>query len=243
MSAAANPDRAASVILLREAETRGFEVFLADRPDQPPILGGKYCFPGASVRKSDHTQGILRRCRGLSGEKARMILGAHFAPPEALGFWIAAIRTVFEQVGVLFAIKGNGEPVTSAAELSVWLLEIRAAQRDGALDFPTLMERENLFCDAASLTYFSHWQTLAEFSRSFDTRFFLAAMPDNQTSHGLPYEIAHSLWLAPDRALQLFNRGELPMTFATFASLRTLADFDSVKSLFNEFRKEMPGKQ
>jgi hypothetical protein len=105
------------------------------------------------------------------------------------------------------------------------------------------MERENLFCDAASLTYFSHWQTLAEFSPGFDTRFFLAAMPDNQTSHGLPYEIVHSLWLAPDRALQLFNRGELPMTFPTFASLRTLADFDSVKSLFNEFRKEMPGKQ
>ncbi len=236
MSAAANPDRGASVILLREAQTRGFEVFLADRPDQPPILGGKYCFPGASVRKSDHTQGILRRCRGLSGEKARRILGAHFAPPEALGFWIAAIRTVFEQVGVLFAIKGNGEPVTSDAKLSVWLPEIRAAQRDGALDFPTLMERENLFCDAARLTYFSHWQTLAEFSRSFDTRFFLAAMRDDQTLIATAAEVTHGSWLAPERALQLFNRGELPIAFSTFASLRTLADFDDVKNLLKEFQ-------
>jgi len=235
MSAAANPDQASSVILLRETEPHGVEVFLTRRPDKPPFVGGKYCFPGSPVHKSDHTEVILRRCRGLSGAKARKILGAHFAPPEALGFWIAAIRALFEEVGVLFAVKENGEPITSDVELNVRLLELLAARHDGALDFPALMERENLFCDAAKFAYFSHWQTPAEFSRSFDTRFFLAAMPDYQAPIATAAEVTHSLWLAPDRALQLYNRGELPMAFATFASLRTLADFGSVQSVRKEF--------
>jgi len=264
MSAVANPDRASSVILLREAQPRGFEVFLARRPDDSPYLGGKYCFPGSPVHKSDHTEAILRRSRGLSDAKARKILGAHLAPPEALGYWIAAIRTLFEEVGILIAVKENGEPITSNADLNVRLLEISAARRDGALDFPALMERENLFCDATKFVYFSHWRTPAEFSRGFDTRFFLAAMPDDQTPHakwspmGKPVgrnpereppvepgarvegsaEVTHSLWLAPDRGLQLFNRGKLPMAFPTFASLRTLADFGSVQSVLKEFQPE-----
>jgi 8-oxo-dGTP pyrophosphatase MutT (NUDIX family) len=231
------------VILLREAQPHGFEVFLARRPNDSPYPGGKYCFPGGSIQKSDHAEAILRRCRGLSGGQARKILGAHLAPSEALGFWIAAIRTLFEEVGVLFAVKGNGEPITSDAELNARLLEIRAARRDGTLDFPALMERENLFCDAAKLAYFAHWRTPAEFSRSFDTRYFLAAMPDYQAPIATAAEVTHSLWLAPDRALQLFNRGELPMAFATFASLRTLADFGSVQSVLKEFQKEMPENQ
>jgi hypothetical protein len=238
MSAAEKLKPAAAVILLRPAQPQGFEVFLAHRPDKAPFLGERNCFLVGSIQKSDLTQAILRRCRGLSGETARKILGAHLAPPEALGFWIAAIRTLFEEVGVLLAITENGEPVTSDGQLNARLLQIRAARRDGALDFPALMERENLFCDAAKLAYFAHWQTPGEFSCTFDTRFFLAAMRDDQTPIATAAEVTQRSWLAPDRALQLFNRGELPMAFATFASLRTLADFGSVQSLLKEFKPD-----
>jgi hypothetical protein len=43
------------------------------------------------------------------------------------------------------------------------------------------------------------------------------------------------VWLTADRALQLFARGELPMIFPTFASLRTLADYASLESVTREF--------
>jgi len=239
MSATANLHRASSVILLRRMQPHGFEVFLAHRPDKQPFLGERNTFPGGSIQKSDRTQAVLRRCRGLSGEKARKILGAHLAPSEALGFWIAAIRTLFQDVGVFYAITENGEPAGLDAELNARLLQVRTARRDGALDFPALMERENLFCDAAKLAYFSHWQTSADVCRGFEMRFFLAAMPDDQTPIATATETIHGSWLAPDRALQLFRRGELPMAFATFTSLRTLADFGSVKSLLKEFRPEL----
>ena len=238
MSAVAKHNAASSVILLREAQTRGFEVFFTRRPDEMPFLGETYCFPGGSVHEGDYADGMLCRCRGLSPADGRKIIGAHLPARQALGFWIAAIRMLFEEVGVLFAIKETGEPITWNAELQVQLLEKRAAFRNGSLTFQSLLESENLFCDAAGLAYFSHWHTPATPSSNIDTYFFLAAMPEPQTLLDTASEITRGRWLAPDRALQLFNRGELPIAFSTFASLRTLADFGSVKSVFNEFRKE-----
>ena len=255
MSAVAKHNPASSVILLREAQPHGFEVLLTRRRDETPSPGERYCFPGGSVHESDYADGMLHRCHGLSTGDARKIVGGHLPPRQALGFWVAAVRELFEEVGVLLAVKETGEPIAWDAELQVRLLEKRAAFRNGSLSFQYVLESENLYCDAAGLAYFSHWQTPAEFSRSFDTRYFLAAMPGDQAplakwsptgKPGVRIEgsaaVAHSLWLAPDRALQLFSRGELPMAFATFASLRALADFGSVKSLLKEFQKEMLGK-
>ena len=238
MSAAAKHNPASSVVLVREAQTRGFEVLLTRRPDEMPFLGGTYCFPGGSVHESDYADGMLRRCRGLSAADGRKIIGAHLPPRRALGFWVAAVRELFEEVGVLLAVKQTGEPLTWDAELQVQLLNKRPAFRDGSLTFQSFLESEKLFCDATGLAYFSHWHTPATPSSSIDTRFFLAAMPEPQTLLDTASEITRGRWLAPDRALRLFNRGELPIAFSTFASLRTLADFGSVKSVFNEFRKE-----
>ncbi|MGZ8500781.1 MAG: NUDIX hydrolase, partial [Candidatus Binatia bacterium] len=78
-------------------------------------------------------------------------------------------------------------------------------------------------------------QTPARFALRFDTRFFLAALPPGQTPLATSYEVAHSVWLTPDRALKLCHRGELPMIFPTFASLRTLVDFDTLESVLREF--------
>ena len=239
MSAVTKPEQLIAVILVREAHPRAVEVLLTRRPDELPVIGGKYGFPAGAVHKSDHAANLLRRCRGLSGEAARKILGAHFSPREALGFWIAAVRTLFEEVGILIAVNENGEPLAWAAELRVQLLKKRAALRDGFLTFQSILESENLFCDAAKFAYFCHWQTPVAPSSSADTRFFLAAVPDNHASLAAASEINTSSWLAPDRALQLFNRGELSMAFPTFASLRTLADFGSVNSLLTEFQPKL----
>ena len=163
----------------------------------------------------------------------------HLPPRRALGFWVAAVRELFEEVGVLLAVKQTGEPLTWDAELQVQLLNKRPAFRDGSLTFQSFLESEKLFCDATGLAYFSHWHTPATPSSNIDTYFFLAAMPEPQTLLDTASEITRGRWLAPDRALQLFNRGELPIAFSTFASLRTLADFDDVKRLLEEFQPEI----
>jgi len=61
-------------------------------------------------------------------------------------------------------------------------------------------------------------------------------LPEGHAPVVMPLEVGHSLWCAPDRALTLFARGELPMLFPTFASLRTLADFDDLRSVLKEYQ-------
>jgi hypothetical protein len=103
------------------------------------------------------------------------------------------------------------------------------------LSFRTLLESEELLCDASRLAYFSHWQTPGQIEIPFDTRVFLAALPNDQTPLPTSPEVAHTLWLTPDRALELFAKDKLPMTFPTFVSLRTLADFESLESVWKEY--------
>jgi 8-oxo-dGTP pyrophosphatase MutT (NUDIX family) len=233
-----NPRQAATVILLREVEPKGFEVFLTRRPDGMPFLGGMYCFPGGGVTKEDCAVHVIERCRGLAAEQARKIAGAQFSPRQALGFWVAAIRELFEEVGVLLAVNSSGErvAVSSANRMGDQLRSLL----DKSLGFVHLLESEGLYCDLSSLVYLSHWQTPAQNSLRFDTRFFVATLPHEQTPLRSSYEVTHSMWLTPERAIQRYSRGELPMIFPTFVSLRTLADFDSVASVLKEFGGRQP---
>ena len=235
MSEQRQPKPAATVILLRQADPHGFEVFLTRRPDGMPFLGGMYCYPGGTVTQDDYTPRLVARCTGLTPQQARKILGATYSPREAMGFWIASIREVFEEVGVLLAVEESGAPLKLDSNRARRLAEHHAALLAKSLDFCSLLERERMMCDVARLAYFSHWQTPSQFRMRFATRFFLAPLPEGQTPLETSYEVAHSVWLTPDRAMQLFQRGDLPMIFPTFASLRTLADFSTIESLLREY--------
>ena len=227
--------QAATVILLRPGKSRGMEVLLTRRPDEMAFLGGMHCFPGGTVQKEDFSSAMLRRCHGLSPAAARKIIGAHFSPQQALGLWVAAIRELFEEIGILLATTADGTVSTMDRQLSRSLTETHSSLLSQRLGFRALLESKNLQCDTTRLAYFSHWRTPSQFKVRFDTRFFLASVPAEHSPLIASPEVAHSLWLTPDRALQRFAQGTLPMIFPTFASLRTLADFDSLESLFAEF--------
>lgn len=229
------PKQAATVILLRRAEAKGFEVFLTRRPDSMPFLGGMYCYPGGTVTKDDFIPRMIERSTGLTAKQAQKLLGAHYSPVEAIGFWIASIREVFEEVGVLLAAEQSGAPLILDANRAARLAETHAALLNKSISFLELLESEKLVCDLAGLVHFSYWQTPSQVPMRFDTRFFIATLPDGQTPLPTSYEVTHSLWLTPDRAMQMFSRGELPMIFPTFAALRTLADFETLDSVLREF--------
>jgi 8-oxo-dGTP pyrophosphatase MutT (NUDIX family) len=238
MSEPKKPKLAGTVILLRQTEPQGFEVFLTRRPDEMPFLGGMYCFPGGTANKRDFSPRMIQRCAGLSPQQARQILGAHLSPPEALGLWVTAVRELFEEVGVLLAVEASGATLRLDAARQARLKEHHAAPLNGALSLVDLLESENLLCDLANLHHFSHWQTPTQVAMRFDTRFFVTRLPEGQTALATSYEVAHSVWLTPDRALQLFSRGELPMIIPTFAALRTLADFATLDSVLREFHTQ-----
>jgi 8-oxo-dGTP pyrophosphatase MutT (NUDIX family) len=223
------------VVLLRPAASGGFEVFLTRRPNDMPFLGGMYCFPGGGVSKEDCSPRMIEKSFGLTCEQARKLVGAHFSPQEARGFWIAGIRELFEEVGVLLALDRDGLRFPMTQARASRLAENHRALLNKSLSFLSLLENEDLCCNLSNLTYMSHWQTPAQNSLRFDTRFFLALLPEDQTPFPTSYEVAHSLWLTPDQAIQLFEHGELPLIFPTFATLRMLADFETLERVFKEF--------
>jgi 8-oxo-dGTP pyrophosphatase MutT (NUDIX family) len=235
MMAKFNPRQAATVILLRRAASNSFEVFLTRRPDNMPFLGGMYCYPGGRVNKEDYAPAMIERCVGMTPNQARKIIGAQFSPPEALGLWVAAVRELFEEVGVLLAVDDVGRNPSGVAPQAERLSVKRERLIAKSFDFLALLKSEGLRCDLRTLAPFSCWQTPARFSTRFDTRFFIAALPEGQVTLATSYEVAHSLWLTPERAMKLFVDNELPMIFPTFAALRTLADFQTFESVFEEF--------
>jgi 8-oxo-dGTP pyrophosphatase MutT (NUDIX family) len=230
------PRLAATVVLLRPAEPRGFEVLLTRRPDGMAFLAGAYCFPGGTLRKEDFSEAMLRRARGITPDQAQKIIGAEVSPRRALGLWIAAIRELHEEAGILFAVNGAGESILTRDGLISRPAEKQPCLLGNTVNFLTLLESEGLFCDLAALAHFSRWQTPAQAALRFDTHFFLASVPRDHPPVLPSSEVAHSMWITPDEALRMFNKDELPMILPTFASLRTLADYDSLASVLKEYR-------
>src|SRR3954471_7350654 len=95
------PRLASTVVLPRRDGRGGFQILLTRPPPAMRFLGGYYVFPGGTVHQDDYTAQTLARCRGLSGEDARRTLGGDYQPEQALGHWVAVVRELFEEVGVL----------------------------------------------------------------------------------------------------------------------------------------------
>ena len=227
------PRHASTVVLVRPAADGQFEVLLTRRPEEMRFLGGFYVFPGGTVHADDYTENTLERCRGLSSDEAQRLLGNHHAPREALGHWVAVVRELFEEVGVLLCCE-NSKDATDDSNRERMELARRAVVR-GTLRFADFLEAENLFCDFSRIVYFDHWVTPAIYSMRFDTRFFIAPLPANQTALLYSEEVTHSLWIAPQAALSRMDRRDFPILPPTTIVLDRLARLRSWKRLRAEF--------
>ena len=224
------PEDAATVLLLRES-AGGLEVYLTRRQDALIFLGGYHVFPGGKVDRQDRSPAQLELCRGLRREPAEFLPGAPALAATA-GFYVAAVRELFEETGVLLAEDGEGRPVESlataaAARLAAARLELQA----GNLSFADLLRAERLFCPLGRLHWFARWITPATSPRRFNTYFFLAALPSGQAPSPFFSEIAEAVWARPAEALDRWRRGQWRMIPPTIASLDTLGRFGSVAEL------------
>jgi 8-oxo-dGTP pyrophosphatase MutT (NUDIX family) len=229
MSDVAVPSKASTIIVAREKSQGGFEVLMTRRHQQLQFLGGYFVFPGGGMEEADYSERMLSRCRGLSQLEAQEKLGGGMSPDVALGYWVAAVRELFEETGVHFFVDQDN----ADAGPNVWerLAKKRQHLSEGRLNLPELLETEDLFCDLSRLTYLFHRITPEKHKVRFDTRFYLAAMPANQSPLVSSEEVAESLWLAPDIALNQSQSGTFLMMPPTIIALRTLAEHNSWDAL------------
>jgi recombination protein RecT len=215
-SAAASPAAAvpaATVVLARDTG-RGMAVYLLRRNRSAGFVPGAYVFPGGRVDAADADPGLAARAVALPAE------------PGA-AYWMAAVREVFEETGVLLA-DGPADAAALAA-LRDALLEERATLRD-------VLDATGSRIDLRRTVHFAHWITPVAEPRRFDTHFFLAALPDGAEARADAREMSDALWLAPAEALARFRAARLPMVFPTVRTLEALAGFDTVAAALDELR-------
>ena len=107
---------AATVMLVRDADGGGVEVFMVRRTAAAAFAAGLYVFPGGRVDDADGGPEIaaLRRPASTTPRRRRR----SDVPSGGLAYWVAAIRECFEEAGLLLArATGGGRrvPATSTA--------------------------------------------------------------------------------------------------------------------------------
>ena len=236
MSEVVNLIKASTIVVVRPSPKGDIEVLMTRRRPEMQFIGGFVVFPGGGVEHEDCSEKMLSLCRGLTRSEAQKILGADLGPEISLGHWVAAGRELFEETGIHFFIDENGmAPDGSAGNLTERLGEKRQALSNGTLDLPSLLESERLFCDLGRFTYLFHRITPEKYPVRFDTRFYLAALPPNQTALVSSEEVSESLWLTPKIALEESASGKFPMLPPTIITLRTLAEHGSWQNLCTAF--------
>ena len=232
-----HPRPASTVVLLRPDESGGFDVLLTRRPETMRFLGGFYVFPGGTVHRDDYSSAMLERCRNLTGAQARQILNSHHQPEEALGHWVAVVRELFEEVGILLCVDEAGAPFApSDAAVERRIEQQRRAIANKQLDFIDFLIAEKLFCDLAQAVYFDHWVTPEIYSMRFDTRFYVAALPADQSPLASSEEVTHSIWLKPAEALARMDRRDFPILPPTTTVLSALSRMPTWQHLAAQFK-------
>jgi len=192
------PRASATVLVVRGRDP--WQVLLMHRPGGADFAPGAYVFPGGSVHDDDRS----------------------FADPLRA----AAVRELFEEVGVLLA-RREGRFARDAD-----CRRLRTQHQSG-MSFEAALRANRLRPAFDRLALFARWITPAQLRRRFDTRFYLARMPAGQTVHPQPGEVTDWLWTSPREALA---NPELTLVYATRAVLETVADAPDVNALFARAR-------
>jgi 8-oxo-dGTP pyrophosphatase MutT (NUDIX family) len=232
------PKKATTIILLREKKPEGFEVLLLKRHEKSSFMGGNFVYPGGRVDRNDGSSEICSLCKGITLEEAHQILGGLLPPDESFAHWVAGIRELFEEAGVLLAYDQSGNPflLKNPAERKRFFNYRNLLQKD-QLTICQLVQEERILLALDQLHYFAHWITPEARSERFDTRFFLARHPVGQEASYDQKETTAEVWLTPKEALEENIRGKVILSPPTLKTLEDLSRFRNIGEVFNSLKK------
>lgn len=215
---------AATVLVLRDGDD-GTEVFMLRRNLNSDFVGGAYVFPGGAVDPADRHMDLEPVCEGRSDADASRRLGIDGG---GLAFWVAAIRESFEEAGILLAYDTDGDYVDldNAVDMAQWAAH-RTEVDQGRRRMVELCAAESLRLAVDRMHYFGHWITPVGAPRRYDTRFFVAGAPTNQTPLHDDHEVIANEWVRPAEALRRYRAGEMTMMPPTVSCLKAMTRFPS----------------
>lgn len=227
---------AATVLLVRDADGGGIEVFMLRRTFNAAFASGMFVFPGGKVDEVDASSDIAELCDGLTDEHASSLLGI---ASGGLSYWVACIRECFEEAGVLLAkYAGTGEVIRfDRDDIAAQFNEERHNIHDGSLALLELCKRENLRLTTDEIHYISHWITPMGERRRFDTRFFVARAPGAQYPLHDDGETIESFWIRPEDAIRRSHEQDLMLMPPTKANIEFLLPFHTTDEVMEAAAK------
>jgi len=233
------PRASATVVLLRDAPQKGLQVFLLRRHTASAVLGGAYVFPGGKLDEADCAPAIHAYLDTPPLGLQRTLGEADLPAPTAAGLYVAAVREVLEECGVLYARfdPARAEAHAPAQRLN-WQQQLHAGQ-----DFAGILESAGLRMDTQRLAPWTRWITPVQptvTNKRFDTRFFVAALPPDQHPIHDNIESVESVWLSPFDALTRYWAGDLPLAPPQIMTLVSLLSHACTTDVLNYARGQVP---
>lgn len=218
------PRPSSTVILLRDdrAADRPFSVLLLERHGSIAFPGA-HAFPGGVVDPQDADAPAAR----LPEAQQWAPPGDGDRPPEALAYWVAAIRELFEEVGVLLAAR-DGRLIEGPLVPEVGTLRARL---HGGEPLAALLAEAGLVPATDELRYFARWITPIANPRRWDTRFLVGRLPAGQETVVDGTETVSCGWYTPRDALAAYEAGRITLIPPTVRTLDDLSRFSSVDAV------------
>jgi 8-oxo-dGTP pyrophosphatase MutT (NUDIX family) len=125
-------------------------------------------------------------------------------------------------MGGIWVFPGGAlEPAEEGAPEAHRLAAIRELHEEAAVSLE----------DPDALVEFSRWITPSQIKIRFDTRFFLAPLPDGQEPAIDGEECVDLHWFTPAAALDAYSEGRVALVFPTIKTLEQLSRFQSPEEL------------
>lgn len=221
------PRPSSTVVLLREErEGEGpFSVLLLERHGSIAFPGA-HAFPGGVLDPGDAEAGDA----ALPATQRWAPAGEGDRPPDALRYWLAGLRELFEEVGILLACR-EGRLVEGP--LTPALAALRAEVLGGAAFAPTLAAA-GLVPASDRLFYFARWITPRMNPRRWDTRFLVGEVSSGAEVVVDGTETVSATWLTPRAALAAYEAGKIELIPPTVRTLDDLVRFPSVAAVLED---------
>lgn len=215
------PRASSTVMLLRDGHD-GLEVFVLRRAATMAFAAQMHAFPGGGVDARDGDLDVP--WAGPGPQEWARALGSSEA--QARELVCAAVRELFEECGVLLA-GPDAETVVDDLSDPSWESDRQALlNRSAALS--QLLQRRRLVLRTDLLRAWAHWTTPVFEPRRYDTRFFVAALPDGAHAQDATTESSTAGWVPVTEAVAQAQRGERRLMPPTIVTLASVAPFDSV---------------
>jgi 8-oxo-dGTP pyrophosphatase MutT (NUDIX family) len=208
---------AATLVLFRENGGPAEHLFV-ERAGTMSFAAGAIVFPGGRVDAGDR------------------LLAAHHSDldPDDAAARIAAIRETIEEAGVAVGF----------AELpdAALLATMRRQLLEGMV-FGDVVAAAGLRFDLSALTCFARWCPNMHQTRNFDTRFFIARMPDDAAIASVDAtENVRLFWGTAQHVLNEADAGRVQIIFPTQRNLERLAKLGTYDAVHAEIATISPEK-